>query len=332
MEVQQNQFALNLIAYAVQRDISAVELCKNANIDLAAIKKSTILITKKQMDDLWLYATRLGNDSLFGLHFGESLQLSALGVIGEIIKNSNTVGEAITIAASLTHLVTDLFQMEITRSKQTFTIKLIANDGSESVNFTAHQMSDLLMVFIVHELDGLILEKIKPRSVVFPYTVSDPLEYERVLRCKPLKKRNEYALSFDLKYWDEPILSANYELQRLLLQKVQASKNKTASGVFSEKIHQYLMANAYLGILSLEDVAANFNVAPRSLQRKLQEEGVTFQYVSDSVRKSLAIHYIESGKHQIKEISNMLGYNELSAFSRAFKRWTGKAPLSYYRN
>lgn len=334
MEDQQKQFALSLIAYAAQRDISAEQLCKNANINFTALKKkSDLIISSRQLDDLWLYASRLGNDPLFGLHFGESLQLAALGVIGEIIKSSNTVGEAITIAASLTQLITDLFKMEITRSKQTFSIRLMEKDSQGDLTFTSRQMADLLMVFIVHELDGLLLVKIKPRSVTFPYTVSDIHEYERVLRCKPVKKKNEYAIQFDKKYWDEPILSANYELQGLLLQKVNAvAKNKIIAESFAEKIHQYLMANSYLGMLSLDDVAANFNVAPRSLQRKLQDEGVTFQQISDSIRKSLALNYIESGKHQIKEISNMLGYNELSAFSRAFKRWTGKAPLHYYNN
>lgn len=86
------------------------------------------------------------------------------------------------------------------------------------------------------------------------------------------------------------------------------------------------MANAYLGILSLDDVAANFNVSTRSLQRKLKEENVTFQELADAVRKALAVEYVKKGDHPIKEISHMLGYNELSAFSRAFKRWTGKTP------
>ena len=79
MKVQQRQFALSLMAYAAQRDISPGQLCKNANIDFASLKKSEdYTITKKQFDDLWVYASRLGHDPLFGLHFGESLQLSAL--------------------------------------------------------------------------------------------------------------------------------------------------------------------------------------------------------------------------------------------------------------
>ena len=329
MEDQHKQLALSLIAYAAQRDIPTDVLCRSANIDLRAIrKKEKYAITKKQFDDLWLYASRLAKDPLFGLHFGESLQLSALGVVGEIIKSSSTVGEGIAIAASLTGVVTDLFKMEVTQSKKKFVIQIIPAVPNDS-GFTARQMADLLMVFVIHELDGLLFEKIKPLAVFFPYAISDLDEYSRVLRCKPSKRKDQLAIHFDGKFWQEPILSANYELKMFLLQKVNAHSNRDKTETFTDRIFHYLMTNAYLGTLSLEDVASNFNVAPRSLQRRLQDEGVTFQQLSDGVRKSLALHYMEAGKHPVKEIAIMLGYNELSAFSRAFKRWTGKAPTNY---
>jgi AraC-like DNA-binding protein len=329
MEDQQKQFVLGLIAYSVQRDVAAEELCKRAAIDLSSLKKKPEYgLTKKQIDDLWRYAGELTNDVLFGLHFGEALQLAALGTVGDIVKSSRTVGEGINIAASLVPVVTDLFTMEIITGKKTFTIKL--NPSREiGMDFTSRQLADTLMAFTVRELDGLILEKIVPRAIAIPYAIVNPSEYERVLRCRPSKHRSELSLQFDNKFLDEPVLSANYELQQLLLQKVTSATSKVSSGIFGDKIHQHLMSNAYLGILSLEDVAANFNITPRSLQRRLSAEGITFQHLSDSVRKSLALHYIQSGKHQIKEISDMLGYHELSAFSRAFKRWTGKPPVSY---
>jgi AraC-like DNA-binding protein len=329
MNDQQKQFTLSLLAYAAQRDLSPEELCQNADIDLKAIKgKEKYTLSKKQYDDLWLYASRLGNDPLFGLHFGEALQLSALGVVGEIIKSSNTVGEAVTIAASLTNVVTDLFSMDVIHTKKTFIIQLTPTSSYEP-EFTMRQMTDLLMVFVIHELDGLLFEKIAPLSVFFPYRIEASKEYERVLRCKPSKSRDQLAIHFDRKLWEEPILSANHELQRFLLQKVNGKVDLKKPEQLTDKIYHYLITNAYLGIRSLEDVAFNFNVTPRSLQRKLQEEGATFQQVSDAVRKSLALHYIEVGTHPIKEISIMLGYNELSAFSRAFKRWTGRAPTNY---
>ncbi len=330
MEEQQKQFVLSLLAYAVQRGVSAKQLCQLCNIDLESLrKKFGEAITKKQVNDLWKNVSHLCNDPLFGLHFGESLQLAALGAVGEIIKSSETVGQAITIAASFTPAITDLFKMEVDKSKRKFIIKLVPTD-SKNDDFVSQQIADLLMVFTIHELNGFLLEKIKPNSVVYPHKISNPKEYERVFRCKPIKRVDEYSIEFKNSYWDEPILTANYELQKLFLQKISSeSKGKSSSISFQVKILEYLMKNAYLGILSLDDVAANFNLTPRSLQRRLQDESVTFQQLADSVRKSLALHYLESGKYQIQEISTILGYNELSAFSRAFKRWTGKAPIEY---
>jgi AraC-like DNA-binding protein len=331
MGEQQKQFILSMLAYAVQRGISAEQLCLLSNLDLTELtKKSMTGISQKQVNDLWKNASHLCNDPLFGLHFGESLQLGALGAVGEIIKSSNTVGEAITIAASLTYLVTDLFKMEIQRSNNSFTIRFIPTGAIEDESVRRH-VADLLMVFSIHELNGLMLERISPTGVTYPYKLSNLKEYQRVLRCAAIKTKADYSVEFRNTYWDIPILTANYEVQKMFLEKISSEKANPFSNpiTFQVKILDYLMKNAYLGILSLEDVAANFNITPRSLQRRLQDEGVTFQQLADSVRKSLAIHFIESGKYQIKEISNMLGYNELSAFSRAFKRWTGKTPMTY---
>ena len=332
MDEQQKRLVLSLLAYAVQRGISAQQLCKLCNLDLAALKRNEpVAITRKQQEDLWMNAIHLCDDPLFGLHFGESLQLSALGVVGEIIKMSGTVGEALAHAAAMTPMVTDLVTMDVIQSKKTFTVHFIptAFGKQQSDTVTFRQMLDLLMVFTIHELDGLLLEKVKPISVRHTFQTAHIEEYERIFRCVPVRKA-QHTLEFDNAYWNEPILTANYELQKVLLDKVNTiGKEAGNAQTLQSKIYTYLLQHAYLGILSQEEVAANFNISARSLQRKLREEGVTYQQLSDSVRKSLAVHYIRSGNYQLKEISAMLGYNELSAFTRAFKRWTGQAPASY---
>lgn len=326
------QLVLSMIAYAVQRDADMMQLCKLSGIDITALKKPHAApVSTQQLQDLWLNASRLTNDPLFGLHFGESLKPAALGIVGQIIQSSATVGEAITHAAALTHLVTDHVRMEISRSNKAFTVKLIpAQDYGATPPYAFRQLIDLLMVMVIHELDGLLLEKITPEAVRLAYTVPDPIEYERVFRCKPIKRNGEYALVFDIKYWEEPLLTANYELQELLLKKVSSMPQPVpGSQNLQTKIYNYLIANSYLGVSSLDDIAANFNVSPRSLQRKLKEEGVKYQDIADAVRRSLAVYYISSGNYPLKDISWMLGYNELSAFTRAFKRWTGSTPVNY---
>jgi AraC-like DNA-binding protein len=332
MENRQKRFVLNMLAYAVQRNIDLQHLCKLSGLDLDSIRKDpNIQFNGKQMNDLWSNASHLTNDPLFGLHFGESIQLAALGIVGEIIQTSNTVGEALAHAGAMTHLITDAFHLAVSHTSKTFIIRFVPyaeKEGPHSFGF--HQMMDLFMALAVREMDGLLLDRIKPIAVRYPHNFADPSEYERILRCRPVKKAGEYSLEFDLKYWNEPILTANYELQSLMLQKVNATLTDPGKvQTLPVRISNYLMANSYLGISSLEDIAANFNISPRNLQRKLKDEGVKYQDLADGVRKSLAIHYLGSGNYRVKDISYMLGYNELSAFTRAFKRWTGASPLTY---
>lgn len=331
----QKALVKNLLAYAVRREVSAEQLCTLAGLSISALQsKNPLVITPKQLNDLWLNACHLSNDPLFGLHLGESLQASALGMVGLIIQHSSTVGEALTQAASFTHLITDLFGMQVTQHKTGFTVQFIPyKDGTQEHSFAFQQMMDLFMAYTLHEMDGLVLQVIQPKQVKLPFHSHNEAEYQRVLRCTAIRKSREYVIEFDKQHWDTPVLTANYALQSLLLQKVGAVDD-TLSNIpnLRTRLSSYLLANAYLGIPSLEDLAANFNTSARTLQRKLQEEGITYQQLAESVRKSLALHYLESGSYPIKEISYILGYNELSAFTRAFKRWTGSSPVNYLKN
>ncbi|MCK8495238.1 AraC family transcriptional regulator [Spirosoma sp. RP8] len=332
MKEYQLQFVYSLLAYAVQKDISPERLCKLSGLDWEVIRRrGKVAITSKQVNDLWMNASHLSNHPLFGLHLGESMQLAALGIVGQIVQNSRTMGEALTHAAEFLHLVTDLFAMGISQGNEQFMVRFIPDtDKAQDYPFGFRHLIDLSLAFVMHELDGLVLARLKPQRVVLPYPTAELAEYERVLRCQLIEKADQYVLAFDDRYQNEPILTANYELQSVLLQQASAMSETLADRQpLKERIYTYLLANAYLGIPTLEGIAANFNTSARSLQRKLQEEGVTYQQLADSIRKSLAVHYLESGKYLIKEVSYILGYSELSAFTRAFKRWTGTTPVSY---
>ena len=324
---------IGLLAYAAQRDLSPETLCHLSNISMTQLQNDKQPLSSKQVGDLWLNAIHLSKDMLFGLHFGESLQLSALGIVGEIIKSSETVGDALTIAASLTHLITTAFNLEVNQNDDFFSVAFIPTTPDWQSSTQSVQTLDLLMVFVVHELDGLMMKKISPRAVSYGRAIDNLAEYERVMRCKPVMNTATNTITFDKSYWNEKIITANYELQQILLQKVSPLNNTLAEKqTLKNRIHNYLMANSYLGIVSLEDIAANFNISARTLQRKLKEEGISFQQVADEVRKSLAVNYLKAGSYPVKEISYMLGYNELSAFTRTFKRWTGITPAIYQKN
>ncbi len=321
---------LCLLAYAAERDLPAERIFQSASVDWKTLYDDSIPITAEQIGHIWTECIRLSNDPLFGLHFGEALQLSALGVVGEVIKTSATVGSALELSFSLVSAITTTFDVSLTKSVSDFTVHFHPTDTQWKEHPAYHQTLDLLIVFLIHELDGLLIRKIKPLRVAYWRKPDDLNQYERVFRCAAISAETDVAITFDIAYWNEPIITANYKLQQVLLKDfMKPVENLSPLKNLKARVRDYMMRNAYLGIISLEDAAGNFNMSVRTLQRKLKEEGTTFDAMVDEIRRTMAIGYIQSGSYPIKEVSMMLGFNDLSNFSRSFKRWTGVAPSAY---
>src|SRR5688572_7094373 len=171
MEDFQKKFILALLAYVSQRGVNAHRLCNLAGIDYKSFqKKNSRPVSPEQINSLWKNASHLTGDPFFGLHFGESMQLAALGIIGQILLTSATVGEALSNAGSLTPLITDMFQMRIHHEKNKFRITFSADLAKATkFNSTYRHMADFLVVFSCHELRGLLLEKLEPIQANIPH-------------------------------------------------------------------------------------------------------------------------------------------------------------------
>lgn len=100
--------------------------------------------------------------------------------------------------------------------------------------------------------------------------------------------------------------------------------NETAT--FRERVKACLNEGLAGGHHSIEDVAQRLGVSPRTLQRRLNEENSSFQQELNSLRESLARHYLTNTTYRTAEIAFLIGYNEPNSFFRAFHDWTGKTP------
>ena len=86
------------------------------------------------------------------------------------------------------------------------------------------------------------------------------------------------------------------------------------------------------GRMSLASLASEHHTSPRSLQRRLSEQGISFQHLLDTTRQHLAEGYLLDAKLDMVEITVLLGYSEQSAFTRAFRSWVGLAPAQWRRH
>lgn len=94
----------------------------------------------------------------------------------------------------------------------------------------------------------------------------------------------------------------------------------------SQRLKSALLAMLPSGNCTIEKAAAKLGMSPRTLQRHLAKEGVSFQEVLTSTRKELAKHYLADSAITTGEISFLLGYQDSNSFLRAFKDWTGVTP------
>jgi AraC-like DNA-binding protein len=79
-------------------------------------------------------------------------------------------------------------------------------------------------------------------------------------------------------------------------------------------------------------IAGKLRMSARSLQRRLQGEGTSFAEVLSDLRRDRALHYLQDRRIAIGEVAFLLGFLDVTAFHRAFKRWTAKTPAEYRRS
>ncbi|MFT4806209.1 MAG: AraC-like DNA-binding protein, partial [Psychroserpens sp.] len=78
-----------------------------------------------------------------------------------------------------------------------------------------------------------------------------------------------------------------------------------------------------------ENISCALHMSRHTLYRKLKTEGVSFHQLVDTVRKNKAFELLKKNQHGLSEIAFLLGFSELSSFSRAFKKWTGSSPAKF---
>lgn len=98
---------------------------------------------------------------------------------------------------------------------------------------------------------------------------------------------------------------------------------------FERRVRQKISRTLSQGIPTLSEIATQFGMSGRTLQRRLSDRGYSFQAVVDESRRELAKRLLRETSYPIAEIAFLTGFSEQSAFNRAFKRWAGQTPRSF---
>lgn len=125
-----------------------------------------------------------------------------------------------------------------------------------------------------------------------------------------------------------PVTNADNYLNKLVISACESavSVRKARSGVIQADVENAIAGLLPHGNARIETVARKLGVSPRTLRRKLAAQSLTFAGILEDLRVALAKHYLAEQDLSISRIAWLLGYTEVSAFSHAFRRWTGRTP------
>jgi len=207
----------------------------------------------------------------------------------------------------------------------------LEGDWKDATFSRYHRRTEFLLFAAVARMRALTQMDVHPIQVRFQHEVGANAEKYNKIGGFPVEfgtERLEIILS--LSTLDLPVPTYDPSLrahlleygERLLVER-QSPKQMTRALV------EGAITRAMPGqMLAAETVAEQLGLSPRTLARRLTEEGTTYREIVDDLRCDLAQTFIESGMH-LSEMSYALGYAEQAAFSTAFKRWTGQSPSTY---
>jgi AraC-like DNA-binding protein len=182
------------------------------------------------------------------------------------------------------------------------------------------------LAFFVRLVQLATREPIRAVQVTMP-TIPDPLPaYEHYFGTS-IRKGKAPSISFSAADAELPFLTANDAIWQVFepdLRRRLTELDENAS--MSERVRDLLLESLPSGQTSMDAVAGRLAMSKRTLQRRLEDDGVTFQSLVNRTREALARHYLSQTALSIGEISFLLGFGDPNSFFRAFHDWTGFTP------
>jgi AraC-like DNA-binding protein len=268
-------------------------------------------------------------DDCFGLHTGALVDFRVLGALTYAVFNAATVGTALRNFERYARCHFDGPRIALTVDGRQARVAFIV-DVSDDVPRRQHaEMAAVMGVRIMCRLIGL--PGWRPRRVLFAHDrPTDVSEHERILGAPLLFRQPIHvAVVFDAADLDRPVAGADRRLlpivERHLDGLVQSADGKSA---WFDEVRATIATSICDGYPKIGTIARRFGVSVRTLQRRLDEHGVVFKDLVESVRRELSLRYVADGRTRLTDVAFLLGYSELSAFGRAFRRWTGSTPLT----
>jgi AraC-like DNA-binding protein len=301
-------------------------LLASAGLAPGLLDQPRILVTTEELFALWRAIARHSPDPAIGLQLGTELKPEHFDPVALAALSTANFGEAMRQVArhkqlscpeEITHQIDD----------REWSIQfrwLLAIDAEPEV------LTDLCFAWVLAiarcgtgtQLSPLRLEFVRWR----PYQKS----LERHFGCPILFGAARNAIVFRASDSELPFVTRNVDLLAMLAPQIDAElKQHKGEETFPERVRAAIQKKLTGRRPKMQDIARELHISSRTLQRRLQDAGYSFQQVLEEARHQMARHYLINSMLELNETAYLLGYEDANSFVRAFRTWEGVPPAHW---
>lgn len=292
----------------------------NGRLDTAELS-----LTLVELRQLVSEALSLSREPALGLLLGARLQANTHGILGYAAMSGGSIREVIGLLERFITLRTSLVALDhafdgnemILRFRETVPLAEIRAPILEAVVLAIRNVLDFVTFGSC---------QISRAAFPFPASAGQAALARELFRCPVIYNQDWAGFALPVAVLDQPLRMADpaafQEAARLCAQELG---ERHSAQPLAARVRRLLLEKQS-DFPSLAVTARLFHVTPRTLHRRLEAEGTSFQQVLEGVRHALALEYLRAGRLTVQEIAYTLGYTDIANFRRAFKRWEGRPP------
>ena len=272
-------------------------------------------------------AAELSGCDNFGLHYGQQFQPKSLGLIGYIGLCSATLESALVNMTNHFYLHQKDTLNRMVDLGDCWRLDYQVHHGAI---LTRRQDAELTLGMFMNVIRGVLGGHYSPREIHFENTRPEFWQEHSKLFNAPVYFDQPFnSILLSKKDLQHPMPNHDPLLLTVILDTLRLLNTHAHRQSLTDQVRSHIQIELNTGEPNLEKIAHDLDLSSCALTRRLKLEGLTFSSLVDKVRCELAEHYMKQKNIPISEMAFLLGYSEVSAFSRAFKRWFGVNPRQW---
>jgi AraC-like DNA-binding protein len=313
-----------LVEIAAERGADINVLMREAKLDPAVLKSPEAAIDYGGFCELLRRCALAWDLPDIGLRMVRYQQIDFLGPVALVTRMERTVRGALhaIIANLVIHANATVAAFEEEADGETALLILNQRDDAPK----CRENTELVMAQGKLVIDSIAGAPIPLVEAAFVHDKGGSARAVEAHFACPIRYGTERnALTFDRALLDRRIERSDVAYHALI-KKYLATTRAEVEGGTMEEVRGEIARQMELGHCTLERVASSLRMPPRSLQRRLQAEGLCFRGLLDEWRRARALSLVNNSRLPLSEVSEALGYSEQSVFTQAFRRWYGGTP------